>query len=122
MRVHVLAKSIPLVCLGLFVAVFGGQMFIYHHAEAVVSLGIDDYNQGAYAGAEPQMRAALGLNPDNAYASYYLGLCLLRDGNISEAKRRLQTAQTIASGSKFMEWNEPPADEASAALNRLGNP
>ena len=122
MRVPIVARIIPLACLGLFLVIFGGQMLLYHHAEAHVSLGIADYNQGAYAGAETQMRHALDLNPDNAYASYYLGLCLLRDGDKAEGIRRLQTAKVIAQGNRLMERNQPLADEASAALNRFGNP
>ena len=120
MRVHILVKIIPLVCLGLFMVIFGGQILLYRHAETAVNQGISAYNHGDYTEAEGEMRHALSLNPDNAYASYYLGLCLVRDGNTAEGKRRLLTAQTVARGSKLMERNEPLADEVSAALSRLG--
>ena len=120
MRAHILAKIIPLACLGLFIVIFGGQMLLFRHAETDVSLGIAAYDHGDYTEAKGEMRHALSLNPDNAYASYYLGLCLVRDGNTVEGKRRLLTARTIARGRKLMERNEPLADEASAALSRLG--
>ncbi len=122
MRMPIAAKLVPLFCLLAFAAIFGGQMLLFEHAEADVDHGIVSYQHGDYADAESQMRHALDINPNNSYASYYLGLCLLREGNLSEAKRRMETAQTIAHGDKFMQWNEPLEGKVTASLDYLQHP
>ena len=122
MRTHIAVKLVPIFCLLAFAAVFGGQVLLFKHAEADVDHGIASYQRTDYANAESQMRQALNLNPNNGYASYYLGLCLLREGNLSEARRRLETAQTVARGDKFMQRNAPLEGEVTAALDHLQHP
>ena len=122
MKTHIAVKLVPLFCLLAFAAVFGGQMLLFKHAEADADHGIAGYQQGDYAAAESQLRSALSINPNNGYASYYLGLCLLHEGNISEARRRMETARTIAHGDKFMQRNAPLEEEATASLDHLQRP
>ncbi len=122
MKTSIVVKLVPLFCLLAFAAIFGGQMLLFKHAEADVGHGIASYQHGDYAEAESGMRHALDLNPNNGYASYYLGLCLLRDGDVSGAKRRMETAQAIAHGDKFMQRNEPLEEEVKASLGHLQRP
>lgn len=122
MKTPVAVKLIPLFCLLAFVAIFSGQMMLFKHAEADVDRGIANYQHGNYADAESQMRHALDLNPNNGYASYYLGLSLLHEGNLSEARRRMETARTIAHGDKFMQRNALLEEEVTASLDHLQRP
>ena len=122
MKRHVAVKLVPILCLLAFAAIFGGQMLLFKHAETDVDHGIASYQRGDYADAESQMRHALDRNPNNGYASYYLGLCLLHEGNISEAKRRMETAQIIAHGDKFMQRNKPLEEKVTASLDHLPHP
>lgn len=122
MKTPIAAKLVPLFCLLAFAAIFGRQMLLFKHAEADVDHGIASYQRGDYADAESQMRHALELNPNNGYASYYLGLCLLHEGNLPEARRRMETAQTIAHGDKFMQRNRPLEEEVTVSLDHLQHP
>lgn len=111
-----------LVCLLLFAAIFGGQIAVFRQAEAETRSGIGCYQTGAFGEAEGHLRQALRANPNNANASYYLGLCLWHEGDLTGAKQRLETARTIAQGGKLVERNEPLVEETQAALARLGSP
>lgn len=122
MKTHIAVKLVPLFCLLAFAAIVGGQMLLFQHAEADVDHGIASYQHKDYADAESRLRQALSIDPNNGYASYYLGLCLLHKGSISEARRRMKTARTIAQGGKFMQRNAPLEEEVTAALGHFQHP
>ena len=63
-------------------------------AFAQIKSGIELYEAGDYVNAEAKLRVELKVEPRNTTARYYLGLCLLYQGNFEEALKELRTAKS----------------------------
>ncbi len=57
------------------------------HVDSLLGVAVLDFEAGLYAQASKQLQKALDRDSDRGLAWYYLGLCNLRLGNLSEALR-----------------------------------
>ncbi len=63
---------------------------------AAYNAGVVFWNQNKFPEAKAQFQKAVQAKPDLADAQYYLGMCLLQDGNTADAKTALQAYLKLA--------------------------
>ncbi|HWB30101.1 MAG TPA: tetratricopeptide repeat protein [Vicinamibacterales bacterium] len=63
---------------------------------AAYNAGVVFWNQNKFPEAKAQFQKAVQAKPDMADAQYYLGMCLLNEGNTADAKTALQAYMKLA--------------------------
>lgn len=83
--------------------------------------GIAAYNQGRYAVAEADLRQANNFYLSEAQPHYYLGLCLLHDGNKDAALSEFRSVCSIVAHQRYTDSADRQlAAEAQSEIQQLG--